>query len=163
MPGSVSVDALQRKEAEESACGKLHDPALKITKNVSGRNDLVLNVRMRNVQVQNVRRRNILGAKRPGPKCQGAKHPGPECQGVKCSGPKCQGTKRPVQKVRGRNVLVRNVWIWKVRMRKYFLSLHFMIVKLPLWLWHSLRLLYDCEVLYYYHLNLIYDSLIGLT
>ena len=29
--GSVSVDALQRKEAEESACGKLHDPAFKIT------------------------------------------------------------------------------------------------------------------------------------
>ena len=30
--GSVSVDALQRKEAEESACGKVHDPALTITK-----------------------------------------------------------------------------------------------------------------------------------
>ena len=29
--GSVSVDALQRKEAEQSACGKVHDPALKIT------------------------------------------------------------------------------------------------------------------------------------
>ena len=29
--GSVSVDALQRKEAEESACGKVHDPAFKIT------------------------------------------------------------------------------------------------------------------------------------
>ena len=29
--GSVSVDALQRKEAEESACSKLHDPAFKIT------------------------------------------------------------------------------------------------------------------------------------
>ena len=29
--GSVSADALQRKEAEESACGKLHDPAFKIT------------------------------------------------------------------------------------------------------------------------------------
>ena len=28
--GSVSVDALQRKEAEESACGKLHDLAFKI-------------------------------------------------------------------------------------------------------------------------------------
>ena len=27
----VSVDVLQRKEAEESACGKLHDPAFKIT------------------------------------------------------------------------------------------------------------------------------------
>ena len=25
---SVSVDALQRKEAEESACGKVHDPTL---------------------------------------------------------------------------------------------------------------------------------------
>ena len=31
MHGSVSVDALQRKEAEESACGKVHDPAFKIT------------------------------------------------------------------------------------------------------------------------------------
>ena len=29
--GSVSVDALQRK-AEESACGKVHDPAFKNTK-----------------------------------------------------------------------------------------------------------------------------------
>ena len=29
--GSVSVDALQRQEAEESACGKEHDPAFKIT------------------------------------------------------------------------------------------------------------------------------------
>ena len=60
-----------------------------------------------------------------------------------------------IQKVRGRNVLVQNlrgqsvqtVWVRKVRVRKHFLSLHFMIVKLPLWLWHSLRLLYDCEVL----------------
>ena len=31
--GSVSVDALQRKEAEEAACGNVHDPAFKITKN----------------------------------------------------------------------------------------------------------------------------------
>ena len=31
MHDSVSVDALQRKEAEESACGKVHDPALTIT------------------------------------------------------------------------------------------------------------------------------------
>ena len=31
MHGSVSVAALQRKEAEESTCGKVHDPALKIT------------------------------------------------------------------------------------------------------------------------------------
>ena len=31
MHGSVSVDALQRNEAEESACGKMHDLALKIT------------------------------------------------------------------------------------------------------------------------------------
>ena len=29
--GSISVDALQRKESERSACGKLHDPAFKIT------------------------------------------------------------------------------------------------------------------------------------
>ena len=31
MHGSVSVDALQRKEAEESVCGKVHDPAFKTT------------------------------------------------------------------------------------------------------------------------------------
>ena len=31
MHGSVSVDALQRKDTEESSCGKVHDPALKIT------------------------------------------------------------------------------------------------------------------------------------
>ena len=31
MHGSVRVDALQRKEAEESACGKVHDLALTIT------------------------------------------------------------------------------------------------------------------------------------
>ena len=31
MHGLVRVDALQRKEAEESACDKVHDPALKIT------------------------------------------------------------------------------------------------------------------------------------
>ena len=29
--GSLSVHALQRKEAEESACSKVHDPASKIT------------------------------------------------------------------------------------------------------------------------------------
>ena len=29
--GSVSVDALQRKEAEKSACGKVHDPMFKST------------------------------------------------------------------------------------------------------------------------------------
>ena len=32
MYGSDNVDAMQRKEAEKSACGKVHDPALKITK-----------------------------------------------------------------------------------------------------------------------------------
>ena len=31
MHGSVSVDALQRKEAEKSACDKVHDPANQIT------------------------------------------------------------------------------------------------------------------------------------
>ena len=31
MHDSVSVDALQRKEAEESALGKVHDPSLQIT------------------------------------------------------------------------------------------------------------------------------------
>ena len=30
MHGSVSVDALQREEAEESACDKVHDPAFKM-------------------------------------------------------------------------------------------------------------------------------------
>ena len=30
MHGLASMDALQRKEAEESACGKVHDPAFKI-------------------------------------------------------------------------------------------------------------------------------------
>ena len=59
------------------------------------------------------------GTKRPGPKCPGAKRPGP-----KSPGPRSQGAKRPgpksrgethswsnvqVQKVRCRNVLVRNV------------------------------------------------------
>ena len=29
--GSLSVNALQRKEAKESVCGKMHNPALKIT------------------------------------------------------------------------------------------------------------------------------------
>ena len=29
--GSVSVNALHRKEAEESACGKVHDPAFENT------------------------------------------------------------------------------------------------------------------------------------
>ena len=29
--GSVSVNAQRRKEAEESACGKVHDPAFKNT------------------------------------------------------------------------------------------------------------------------------------
>ena len=32
MHGLVSVDALHRKEAEEAACGKVHDTAFKITK-----------------------------------------------------------------------------------------------------------------------------------
>ena len=31
MHGSVIVETLQRKEAEESVCGKVHDPAFKIT------------------------------------------------------------------------------------------------------------------------------------
>ena len=31
MHSLVSVDALQRKEAEESACGKVHNPVFKIT------------------------------------------------------------------------------------------------------------------------------------
>ena len=30
MHGSISVDDLQRKEAGESACGKVHDPTFKI-------------------------------------------------------------------------------------------------------------------------------------
>ena len=31
MHGTVTVDTLQRTEAEESACGKVHDPAFKST------------------------------------------------------------------------------------------------------------------------------------
>ena len=85
--------------------------------------------------------------KRPGPKCQGTKRPGSKCQGVKRQGPVCQGAKRPAQNVRDWNVLVRNVWVRKVWVRKLFLILHFMIVKLPLWLWQSMKRLYDCEVL----------------
>ena len=80
-------------------------------------------------------------------KMSGGETPWSKMSGVKRPDPKCQGAKRPVQKVRRRNVLVRNIWVRKVRVRKHFLSLHFMIVKLPFWLWHSLRLLYHCEVL----------------
>ena len=36
--GSDSVDALQRKEAGESACGKVHDPALKLLKFIFRKN-----------------------------------------------------------------------------------------------------------------------------
>ena len=92
------------------------------TKNVSWRNDMVRNVRERNINVQNVRGWNIL--------VQNVRGLNVQVQNVR-------GLKRPVQNVRDRNV----------RVRKHFLSLHFMIVKLPLWLWHSLRLLYDFEVL----------------
>ena len=91
-----------------------------LVQNVRGRNVLV-----RNVKVQTVPWRNVLGAKRPGQKIPVAKRPGPKSQGVKrpeCLSPKSPGAKN-------------------------FLRFHFMIVKLPLWLWHFLRLLYDCEVL----------------
>ena len=74
----------------------------------------------RNILVQKVRR----GAKRPGPKCQGAKLHVQKSQGVERPSPKRRSPKSPGAKT--------------------FLSLHFMIVKLPLWLWHSLRLLYEC-------------------
>ena len=126
------------------------------TKNVRGRNDLVRNVRERNVQVQNVRGRNVLGAKRRGLKSPGAKIPGPKCQKAKIPGPKCQRANVLVQNVRGRKVLSKmsrgeTSWsetsVRKVRVQKHFLSLQFMIFKLSLWLWQSLRLLYYCEVL----------------
>ena len=111
---------------------------------IRGRNVLVQHVRGRNILVRNVRKRNVLGAKRPVPKRTTAKRPGP----------KSLGQNGQVQNIKGRNVLVQKRQgvkrpgpKKKVRVRKHFLSLHFMIVKLPLWLWHSLRLLYDFEVL----------------
>ena len=45
--GSVSVNALQRKEAEESACGKMHDPAFKITE-IYFQEKLLCNVLVKN-------------------------------------------------------------------------------------------------------------------
>ena len=47
MHGSVSVDALQRKEAEESACGKVHDPAFEITE-ISFQEKLLCKVLVKN-------------------------------------------------------------------------------------------------------------------
>ena len=40
MHGSVSVVAPQRKEAEESACGKVDDPAFKITEIILVKNEI---------------------------------------------------------------------------------------------------------------------------
>ena len=85
---------------------------------------------------------------RPGPKCQGAKRPGPKCQTIKRPGPKFLEAKRPVQnKSQGAKRPGPKRLSPESPVRKRFLSLHFMIVKVPLWLWHSLRLLYDCDVL----------------
>ena len=47
MHGSVSVVAPQRKETEESACGKLHDPAFKITE-IYFQEKLLCNILMEN-------------------------------------------------------------------------------------------------------------------
>ena len=47
MHGSISVDALQRKEAEESAFGKLHDPAFKITE-IYFQEKLLCNILLKN-------------------------------------------------------------------------------------------------------------------
>ena len=47
MHGLVSVDALQRKEAEETACGKVHDPMFKITK-IYFQEKLIRNVLVKN-------------------------------------------------------------------------------------------------------------------
>ena len=112
MHGSVSADALQRKEAEESACGKVHDPAFKITEilglilEMSMHNFveifLVRNVRERNVQVQKIRGETSRSKKSGSETCwskmsgyetsrfkkSGAKRPGPKCLGLKRPGPK---------------------------------------------------------------------------
>ena len=94
---------------------------------------------MRNLQVKKVRERNVLvqkvggRAKRPGPKNQGGETSwskmsgGGETSRSKMSGgetscPKSQGVKRPSPKRRSP----------KSPGAKTFLSLHFMIVKLPL-------------------------------
>ena len=45
--GYVSVNALQRKEAEESACGKVHDPALNNTE-ICFQEKLLCNVSVKN-------------------------------------------------------------------------------------------------------------------
>ena len=101
----------------------------------------------RNVQVQNVSWETT----------------GPKCQWVKRPGPKCQGAKRPVQKVRGETSWSKTPESEKSGCENTswaFIS----------WLWNFL---YDCDTPWgffmivrffcYYHLNLIYDSLIGLT
>ena len=87
-------------------------------------------------------------AKLPGPKCQSAKRPGPKCQGVKRPGPKCQGAKRPVQNVRGRNVLFRNACPKSPGAKTLpEPSPHDCEPSSMIVTFHSLRLLYDCEIL----------------
>ena len=132
------------------------------SKNFGGESSWSRNVQVKKKSGDETSRPKMSGAKRPGPKCQWVKRPGSKCQGVKHPGPKCQGAKRLVQKVRWRNVLAWNVWVRKVQVRKHFLSLHLIIVKLLLWLWHSQRLLHDCEVLLLLSFK-FNDSLIGLT
>ena len=135
----------------------------------------------RNVNVQKVRGRNVLGAKRLGPKTAGAKllvqivrgrnvqfrnvgakRPGPKGQVVKRPGPKC-----------GRNVLFiksggETSWSKTSEFEKS--GCENTSWASTSWLWNFL---YDNDTLwgffmivrffYFYRLNLIYDSIIGLT
>ena len=143
------------------------------TKTVRGRNDLVRNARERNVQVQKVRGRNVLGAKRAGPKGLGAKLPGKKCQGAKRPGPKCQGVKRPGPKCQGLNDLSiksGGETSWSETSESKMFVCENTSWDFTSWLWNFL---YNCNIpwgffmivrsFYYYHLNLMYDSLIGLT
>ena len=63
MHGSVSVAALQRKEADESTCGKVHDPAFKITE-IYFQEKLLYNFLVKNGNVNAQFRRNIPGVTR---------------------------------------------------------------------------------------------------
>ena len=131
------------------------------------------------------------GTKRPGPKCQGVKCPGPKCQGVKRPCPKRSAAKHPgpitswlwnflglfydwdtpwdlfmIVSLPGASLSVKLPWapLWLWTFLESLNECDTSNVRLPLWLWHSLRLLYDCEDwFFYYHLNLIDDSLISLT
>ena len=89
---------------------------------VRGRNFMVRNFMGQNVQIQNVRGRNVLVEKFSGGQTSRSKKSGsetscPKGQRAKRPGPIRLSPKRPGAKT------------------------------IPLWLWHSLILLYDCEVL----------------